>query len=474
MRNAKRTDYEMNFYFFFPNQLNITEKRIGVERFINNIKIYTRFSTPGLSLKLLVDKECELSPLYRIRHFMEMAEIEQSRKDGLILYELQVLTNIYRAEVDNTVFLLASEIQKQTRDSMCSRKMGLFLDEMQTFLKDFRKLHALFINPRINDVQREALAWADESISIITERALNRLFTSTQEMESSETHLKAYEKITKSETEYRRSMGYQYLIIEDDSRSGERMAYRESMLKKWSQSAMYMTNEDSRTPHRVGHILAGVAAGIAMIFAVFMTIFAGKLFTPNSTPWILIIVMAYIFKDRIKEVLREILKNFLPQLTSDQRTILFEPSLKKRVGISRGTARFNKISEIPDNIREIRFHKPNPFHSILPEQDVILYKRHISLNSKKLITNHSRLNSVTEIIRLNIDDWLKEMDDPKDFFYKLENMKKIKIKGNRVYRIHLVMNLKNHDHPEIEELSHYCLVINKTGIIRLEDLNEVS
>jgi len=469
--DTKMADYEMNFYLFFPNQLNITEKRIGVDKFINNIRVYTRFSTPGLPLKLIFDKECDLSPLTRIRKYLEMAEIEQPHQKDTLLYELQVLANIYRSEIDNTVQLLGEEVKKQNRDSMCSKKIKHFMEEIQTFLKEFRKLYALFINPRVNTVHREALAWADEAVSIITERGLNRLFSYTTEIESSENLLKAIEKITKSENQYRQDMDYQYLYIEDDSRSGERLAYRESMLKKWSQSAMYMTNEDSRTPHRIGHFLAGIAAAVAMIFAVLVTIFAGRVFIPNSTPWVLLIVLSYVFKDRIKEVLREIFKNLLPRITSDQLNILFDPSLKKRVGISRGFASFGTASGVPDDIFKTRYHKPNPFRSILPEENVIFYQRAIRLNPKKLTDQHSRLSSVTEIIRINIEDWLKEMDDPKDIFYRLDDMKKLKIKGNRVYRIHLVMNLRNLKSLGNQEIHHYCVVINKIGIVRIEDLD---
>ena len=473
LQDAKKTDYKMDCYFFFPSQLGVTSKRIGVRNFISNIRIYTRFSTPALSLKMLIDRENDLSPLSRIRNFMDIPEIEQPRKKDILLYELQVLTNMYRSEVDNTIELMGQEIQKQLMESMCCKRINLFLKEVKAFLEEFRKLHALFISPRITDVQRTALAWADESISIITERAMNRLFSYTQNITSPEKLLKAYEKITREETEYRKSMNYQYLYMEEDSRSGERLAYRENVLKKWSQSAMYMNNEDSRAPHRIGHIIAGIAAGLAMIFAVLVTIFAGKVFSPNSMPWILLIVFSYIFKDRIKEVSRERMKRLLPRFTSDQLSLLFDPTMDKRVGVSRGYAGFGKAGQVPDKIRKMRFRTPNPFRPIFPEQDVIHYQRTIDLDSRKLRGNHSRINSVTEIIRIHIVDWLREMDDPKDIFYRLENMKKLKIKGNRVYKVHMIMSLKNDNLRETEELYHYCVVINKTGILRIENLDEI-
>ena len=228
LKDKKQTDYKMDFYFFFPNQLNVTGRRIGVKRFIENIKVYTRFSTPGLSLKMLVDKKNKLNPITRILNFMEIPEIKQPRREDILLHELQILANIYRVEVDNTVELINNEIRKRNMDSMCIRRIHVFLEEIQTFLRTFRQLHEAFINPRVSEVQRTALAWADESISITTERALNRLFTYSLPLENHEELLSSYEEITHAENVYRESMklpvslpGGRSLLGRTDGLSGE-------------------------------------------------------------------------------------------------------------------------------------------------------------------------------------------------------------------------------------------------------------
>ena len=461
----------MDLYFFIPSQLNITEKRIGIMKMISNIKVYTRFSTPAMSLKMLVDRENGLNPIRRIREFIDLPEPDLITDRDVILHELQVLTNIYRSEIDNTVELTGAEILKKNRDVLCEKRINTFLADIQHFLKEFRKLHTVFISQQVTDDQRNALSWADESVSIITERALNRLFSYAEMIKNSTGLLESIEKLAKSESGYRESMNYQYLFIEEDSYSGERMAYRENILKKWSQSALYMTKEESRTPNRLGHIVAGTAAGIAMIFAVLVTIFAGNMFIPNSTPWILLIVVSYIFKDRIKDILKDSLRRLLPRLTSDQHSILFDPSTGKKAGITRAYISFKKVSDTPGNIVQLRYLYPNPFQAILPEQDVVHYKRTIDLNSKQLSGSHSRLSSVTEIIRFQIADWLKEMDDPKDVFYRLDKGKKVKIKGNRVYKIHLILSLKDETVQGSEELYHYCAILNKAGILRIEEIS---
>ena len=459
----------MNLYFFLPAQLNVTGRRIGVKKLIDNIKIYTRFSTPKMSLEALTDRENTLSPISRIRSLLNEPEVIPKNTRDKLLYELQVLANIYRAEVENTVSLTGLETGTQTPESMCRKMLETFLSEIRLFLKEFRKLHPLFISPRISDLHRTALNWADESISIITERSLNKLFSIVSEYDKPEKLMSEIVELVKNETAYRTSMNYQYLYNKDNPYIGEILAYRENTLKKWAQSAMYMTREESRNQRRAGHIIAGTAAGVAMFFAVFVTIFAGKVFIPNTTPWVLAVIISYIFKDRIKEILRESFKKFLPRLTSDQLSLLYDSSAGEKVGAARSFAKFSKAGSAPSGIRQIRNEIPNPFRSILPEQDLIHYQRVIELNSEKLRKNHTRLTSTTEIIRFHIADWLREMDDPKDIFYRLEEMKKIKIKGNRVYKVHLIMSMKKENQPETEELYHYCIMLNKAGILRIEN-----
>ncbi len=464
--------YDMDFYFFYPSQLQINTWKIGVKRFLSHVKMNIRFSSPSLSLERLVSPECALSPLTRIRSILSLSAIEKPSGQDKILYELRMLTNIYRAEIAGFAVLMRDELRQYNREHLCRQRIGQYLEEITGFLKSFRSLHPLFMTPEVTGKQREALNWADESISIITEQNLHRLYSYCGMLESPEELRMKFEEITMREFEHRRSMNYQYLYNEADSRSGERLAYRDSILKKWSQSALYMTREESSTPRRVSHLLAGAAAGIAMLFAVFAAIFAGKLFIPNSAPWVLLIVTAYIFKDRIKEILRNLFIRFSPWLIADQLTILVDPAVNRRVGKAKGIVQFGKAGDAPAEIQNLRYRRTSAFRSILPDQDLLHYQRTMRLNNRKLMHNHSRVSGVTEIIRLNIEDWLREMDDPKDVFYRLENGKKLKIKGNRVYVIHLVISLKERFDKKLEDLYHYRIVFNKSGILRIETAGE--
>jgi len=465
----KRAVFHLNFYFFFPSQLHINEKRIGVKNFINNMQVNTRFSSPLIPLEKVIDAGFQLSPLTRIENLVNINELEKEENRHSLLYELQTLCNLYRVETRNFVLLMKKELRNKKNNEICEERILQMIITIKAFLTRFRKLHTQFLDPHIDDDQRLSLNWADESISIITENGFLNLFRYCQLLYKKENLLKLIAGMVENEVIYRKSMNFKYNYDESSNLSGETMAYRDSILKKWAQSAMYMDNEYSRAPVRISHLIAGIAAALAMLFAISASIYAEQMFPRNSMSWILIIVLSYVFKDRIKEILRASFGNMLPRLTTDQQSNLFDPALKQKAGRSSGTVSFGTAEMIPGAIGKIRFRKPNPFRKILPSNDTIHYRRVIKLNSRVLKRNHKRLEAVTEIIRFQIDPWLKDMDDSKEPLFRMSDGERVRINGSRVYRIHLILGLKEKKKNAQENLYHYIIICNKSGIVRIEE-----
>lgn len=460
LEKSGKTRFTMDCYFFFPARLHVTEKRIGLHGVLNNMQIYTRFSSPLIPLEKVIDTDFDLSPLVRIENLLDSLGDQSREIKNNLLYELQTLSNLYRAETRNFVELMKREIRRDNPSRIYRERILHMLVTARAFLGRFRELHPRFLDPHVDETLRTALRWADESISIITEKQYIRLYGYCNPEKDREI-MNLIEELTESETKYRKSMNYLYLYRKKDSHSGETMAYRESMLKRWSQSAMYMNSEFSRTPGRIGQIIAGTAAGLAMFFAVFAAIIAENYTPRNSSLWILVMVISYIMKDRIKEMLRGIFGNLMPGLTTDQQINLYDPAMKTRVGRSSGIIRFTTPDKLSRELREIRFKSHNPFREIMPPNDVIHYRKIMKVRSETLLKNHTRLESLTEIIRFQIDSWLKHMDDPQETLYRLENGKKELIQGSRVYRVHLIVKLD-------EEYFNYLLVLNNSGIVRIE------
>lgn len=455
----KTNRFNLDLYYFFPAQLRVNNKRIGRTGFLNSMRINTRFSSPKMSLEKVLDVDFDLSPLSRIEKLVDQNLGTDLNSHNKMIYELQTLSNLYRTEIVSFVKLIKREIKKCQRKDIYQDSIITKMELITIFLKRFRILHTIFLNNNLNEDLRVALNWADESLSIITEKWLIKLFDYSDDL--TELNIENIKNVINNEVLYRKSMKFRYQYDENNSRCGETMAYRESVLKKWTQSSMYMTNENSLVPRRIGHVTAGIAAGVAMAVTVLITIYIVNYFPQNSHPFIIAIIFAYILKDRIKDILKGVLGNMFPNLTTDQQLKLFDPALKNNVGRSSGTVKFTSNSAIPENVYKIRYKKSNLFRRILPANSIAHYRRSIRLNSGVLRENHARLNSITEIIRFQISDWLQEMDDPTGDLWFLKNGKKIKINGNRVYKVHLIIVLDG------KKNYHYNLVLNRSGLVRI-------
>lgn len=457
----KISKFSLDLYYYFPSQLHINEKRIGSNKLLNSMLINTRFSSPLIPLEKVLDLKYDLSPLIRIEKLLDNNQVWDSSIQNKLLYELQTLCNLYRAEITNFVKIIKKEIKKDNREDIYQERIIMMIKTINSFLIRFRNFHLLFLNHHIHEDLRTALNWADESISITTGRNFIQLFDLVENTNNSNNTIKSIRRMIESEVLYRKSMNYKYQYNKHNPICGETMAYRESVLKKWSQSAMYMNNENSSIPQKISHIIAGTAAGVAMAIAVILSMFAESYFPQRSSTLIMALVVSYILKDRIKEVLRKSFGDMLPKLTTSQQSNLFDPALKSKVGKSSGTVSFDSSKSIPANINIIRYKQPNPFRKILPPNNIFHYKRRIKIKSRVLKQNHSRLESITEIIRFQIDDWLKDMEDSKADLWYLENDTKIKINGGRVYRVHLIISLNK------DKFYHHKLILNKSGIVRI-------
>ncbi len=457
--------YVMDVYIFSPGQLQIDARRYGVSKFLENLKVNTRYTTPGIPLHRLIDKTFELSPLTRINHILDSSGTGGTLKPEKLVYEIRTLTNIYRAELRDTRRLIQAEIGENHNAAVLLARIKDHVSLIGEFVEHMRATLPRFIDPHIPANLRTAIEWADESISLATEAERLKLFQILDAQVDLREGADLLRPLLGLESAYRQKAGYHSNVDPLDGKTNESLLYRESILKKWSQSAMYMSSEQSRSLSRVAHILAGVAAAVAMSFAVVATLLAERLFASYSVPWALVIVFAYIFKDRIKEVLRAILIRLVPRLIADDVTNLVDPAAEKRVGRARSSAAFCRPRELPPQIRTLRDISQNPFRSILPEENVIHYRRRIRINGKTLQMNHQRLDSITEILRLKLDTWLEEMDNPENDLTYIDEDEIANVVAARVYHTNVIVALASGDETDYYR---FRLIATRNGLVRIE------
>jgi hypothetical protein len=229
-----------------------------------------------------------------------------------------------------------------------------------------------------------------------------------------------------------------------------------------------MSTETSSAPRNIGHLVAAVAAATAMSFAVVATLLANRLFAGYSVPWALMVVVGYIFKDRIKEMLRGLLQGILPRLFYDRARKLVDPAIGRLVGVAKEAVRFCSPDELPEAIRHERRIEGDFAQAHMPAEQVIHFSKSILLNGRRLQRHHTRLEAITQILRLNVARWLRRMGSPLGNLPYMKGEKPALLHARRVYRLHILVKLTNLNRSTDAEIFHYILLLSGAGILRIE------
>jgi len=129
------------------------------------------------------------------------------------------------------------------------------------------------------------------------------------------------------------------------------------------------------------------------------------------------------------------------------------------------TKNYEKILSIrrSSNIRSIE-EKGKP-------EEVILYKKKITLLNKKIKQYHTRRKDISDVIRFNIRSFLRYADDPIQFLSKWNiNNKEIEnISISKVYHLNLVLKLTTFKGKKVNKFYYkkFRVVIDQNGIKRV-------
>lgn len=466
-----RTSYQLEAFLFTPATMGVNRTRYGVESFFNDLTTYTRYTVAPMPLVHLLDPENEKSPLTRIARKLDSTPILTTADQKALLYEIKTLSNIYAFQLRRRCQLVFESMKRQDPAGIINDTVNQFITNIGLVLDRFRGMHTRFLEPGIDEFLREAYRWTDEWMSLVAEREQFSLYRDlvafgyTEAAEALKKHLHKQEK-------YRLSMHYPSVVDVDTPIQNEVALYRAHMLKKWSESAMYMGRAPNRLASHVGQVLMGIAAGAAMAFAVTAAFITDRFFATYSLPWAMMIVLAYIFKDRIKELLRAFFIRYTPTLVSDRMEDLIDPAIGSKVGVSRARVRFCDAMAVEADILRIRNQTTNPFRHVLKPENVIQFQKEIHLNSSLLADSHARLESITEIIRLRMSFWFTMLDDPVEMRDKVANDEVVSVACRRVYHVHLVLRLSERGKKDRASIYHYVIIVTRDGIERIEPVGE--
>ena len=311
--------------------------------------------------------------------------------------------------------------------------------------------------------------FADEYLSLLIESYTYELLELLKEKEitNSEEYKNKLLSLIKSEIDYRKEN--QYPSIPDEYSDNEGLIFRSGVLKKYMGSVLFLNTRIKEEGEFLEQLVFALAAGVAMLFATAIAFFSQNKFGSLSLPLLMALVISYIFKDRIKELTRLYLWNKIHHVLFDHKMNIYSDP-KNKIGWCKESFTFIKERKIPKKIMQLRDrdHITEIENGWVGEK-TILYRKRIKIFRKKFQQMYHDLHveSINDIMRLNVLKFLSKMDNPKKGVYVCDGESYRKISGKRVYHLNMIMKYSTKDKSLWKR---FRIVLSRSGIKRIEEV----
>ncbi len=482
---SARSSYAVETYFFIPRALNIGPHNYTKDSFYNSCQRYIRFSIPKISLGKLCDPALQSSPLNRVR--ADLAKVLSGDKSpaltGTICEELRLLGCIIRGEIRDYVKIFVGGLGSYAGGAPAGQRKLFMGEGLENFFADLKNLQTALSSLRseISDPAvplkiRETAAFFDEYISLIIEEYLTSLVADLRANPEARSRFESVEQeamqIATAQNRYRQAMRYPSVLTPGST--NEVLIYRRGVLKKFISGVLYLKAEFSEW-ETLTQVVFGLAAGAAMLFAVLVTLFIQARYAMNSMPFVLALVVSYIFKDRIKDWLKMLFSKNMTRWISDRKISIMDPVSEGSIGLLKEAFTFIGAKSLPPDISRLR--RVDNITSIDEEgkpERIFKYKKEIVLYPERILKYHERRRGLNDIMRFNIREITAQADDSAvDYPYVDPETGELKTTFcSRVYHLNMVLKYTYSDRKAqpVVNYERIRIVLNKDGIVRLEEV----
>jgi hypothetical protein len=474
--NVKKHSYFVKMYVFVPRVFALTSTNYPAERFYSDTSTFIRMSAPHLDLAHISKKK-------HIKPWSQEFKSQISRfSDGTggdvkaTEHSLKILGCVFKSSirdkrietVKNINEALDNNDQDQVRDSL--QKFGT---EVASSLKRIRKLGVLCEQDALPLNLQDCWRGVNEYTSLIAEESLTNIISTFKSIEAPhKTSIDPLKDLAISQYEHRKQYGFDTFLNDDDD--NEYLPHRWRVLKRYISSALYLSVSRDEAGTLQTDLIAMFSAGLAMLFATLAILtIQSRWGVSMSMAFVSTMVIAYVVKDRIKELGKRHLENLLPTSLPDHKITVTDDS---GTSIGMATESFTVVDakEAPHPVRTLRFSdlESRPAIKGRPEH-VWCYEKNIKLWPEALSAQFSGASGLTDIMRVNLESMLSRMDDAWEVYRHIhpETREVCETRCARMYHINIIFELGSETGEPT--LIRSRLVMNKKGIQRIDTIHDV-
>ncbi len=445
--------FKMNLWLFVPNSLNINAATYAKDQFYRDVKSNVRLKTPVFTLEQMADPDSV--PVKCLKQALAHYESDSSKYSDLE-FHVKMYVAIFKSALRDETRALQSQEQSQLTDD---RVRG-YLDAIRQITSHYRTVMATFAE-RGDDLDPLAVfAMGDEYMSHLAELHATRLLRHTDKMglAHDDPERQMIADSVAAEHQYKIAHGYAHFNADSVAESRD-MFQRQNTLKKYVESALYLKSDTGPDGAAAQQLTFSVAAGIAMLVSMLIALPFQKYLGQYPTLIFIILVIAYMLKDRIKEYARNRFAHRLKAHYFDMKSKVFFRG-KKVVHIKEGMDYIGD-DKIPAEV--LRARHRSALDNSIPLEQAMLYRKQVDIDNAALREHYEySYDGINDITRIHLQYLTLKMDDPMTTISVIDETENVRmVEVPRVYNIYIVLQCTVEGTTE-----YYCfkLMTSRNGI----------
>lgn len=471
--NREFNEYFVDTYLFIPNNLGINSKSYGSDSFYRDMHKYIRLKTPAVRLSGICDGG--ESPFRKLSDAVNAVSEDSANPAKIALYEerMKLFCSIMKSALRDEESITENGLSKPDARHF----VDAYLANGQNAVVRFRSLRPLLEHPNADPKHMEMFRLVDEFLSLTVNKYRYSLYEALRREAAGKdwapSVMRRIVDLVTKEIDYREKCGYPSVPRKDSL--NEELLYRENILKKVMASVLFLKSDTRQDGVILMNLIFGIAAGVAMTFATAVTFLSQSMFFKDfSLTFCVVLVVAYMFKDRIKELSRVYLYSKMRTYMYDFKTVI-SSSLGKDVGVCRESFSFVNASKVKPEIAALHGNDPiSSMESVFLGESVIHSRKYLKICSKNCESIYSdfQVDGLVDIIRFNIRRFLEHMDNPIREINMPDGEGGItNVKAARVYHIYMTIRCSVGRSDDRVSISRFRLTLARNGIKRLEKLS---
>lgn len=458
-------EFSINTWLFVPNNIDINSSTYSKEQFYKDTKSNVRLITPVFSLEEIYGTE-KGSPINNLKSSVFLLAEDSSSISNIdnYTYHLKMFACICKSAMRDQAYFIRDSVDAEI-PSLCKE----YIFNIESIIAEYRSLWSTIESDKISQEQKELYYFCDEFIGNIVEQQIFRLMRGIDKEPSFNIVKEGLCETLNKEITYKKKRGYSVLDKENTT-NNYLVIMRRGILKKFIESDLYLNTKKSKDGAFAEQISYGIAAGTAMIFATVVAFTAQIRYGTLTTPLFLALVVSYIFKDRIKDLMRYYLGSQLGKKYYNTKREL--EIRKQNIGVAKEA--FDFVSEDKTPIEILNIRKRSPLveaENKIYNEKIILYRKLVSLSSDEFKDDENyKFIGINDITRFNIINFVQKMDNP---FVSLhlpdEEKGYISFDGEKVYALHFVIRCESKNNLYFKK---FRLLLNKDGIKEIRELKD--